>query len=746
MLCTVMFLCCSALADWHPSEGPLMTRWAKQVSPANVHREYPRPQMVRKDWLNLNGLWEYTIEPRDQGQPSNFDGQILVPFPIESALSGVMKPVGEASRLWYRRTFEIPGKWANQRILLHFGAVDWDTTVWINGKEIGNHRGGYDPFSFDITDALNDAGPQEVVLSVWDPTNTGTQPRGKQVKEPRGIWYTAVTGIWQTVWLEPVPETYIESIRIVPDIDSKLIRVIAACPGMAVGYSIEAEAKDGWFTNAKGQGKAGEEIVLNIKKPKLWSPDSPFLYDLKVTLKDSKGKKADAVSSYFGMRKISLDKDKEGITRLFLNNKPLFHFGPLDQGWWPDGLYTAPSDKALRYDIEVLKELGCNMLRKHVKVEPARLYYWCDKLGLMVWQDMPNGDKHIGRQSADIKRSEESATQFELELKRVVDAFRNHPCIVMWVPFNEGWGQYDTARIVDFVKELDPTRLVNQASGWADRGVGDVQDIHRYPGPAAPPVEENRAAVLGEFGGLGLPVKGHTWQDEKNWGYRSYKTPEELTDAYVTLIDNLRSLIGGGLCAGVYTQTTDVEIEVNGLMTYDRAMVKMDAKRGAAANRRLYLPPPVVKTIVPTSQQQPQSWRYTTSKPADGWQRADFDDSAWQKGQGGFGTEGTPEAIVHTEWKTSDIWLRRTFELENKALGRPQLLIHHDEDAEVYINGQLITKLEGYTSNYIQASLDDNAKNALKAGSNCLAIHCHQKSGGQFIDAGLVEVVEQRAK
>ena len=746
MLCTVMFLCCSALADWHPSEGPLMTRWAKQVSPANVHREYPRPQMVRKDWLNLNGLWEYTIEPRDQGQPSNFDGQILVPFPIESALSGVMKPVGEASRLWYRRTFEIPGKWANQRILLHFGAVDWDTTVWINGKEIGNHRGGYDPFSFDITDALNDAGPQEVVLSVWDPTNTGTQPRGKQVKEPRGIWYTAVTGIWQTVWLEPVPETYIESIRIVPDIDSKLIRVIAACPGMAVGYSIEAEAKDGWFTNAKGQGKAGEEIVLNIKKPKLWSPDSPFLYNLKVTLKDSKGKKADAVSSYFGMRKISLDKDKEGITRLFLNNKPLFHFGPLDQGWWPDGLYTAPSDKALRYDIEVLKELGCNMLRKHVKVEPARLYYWCDKLGLMVWQDMPNGDKHIGRQSADIKRSEESATQFELELKRVVDAFRNHPCIVMWVPFNEGWGQYDTARIVDFVKELDPTRLVNQASGWADRGVGDVQDIHRYPGPAAPPVEENRAAVLGEFGGLGLPVKGHTWQDEKNWGYRSYKTPEELTDAYVTLIDNLRSLIGGGLCAGVYTQTTDVEIEVNGLMTYDRAMVKMDAKRGAAANRRLYLPPPVVKTIVPTSQQQPQSWRYTTSKPADGWQRADFDDSAWQKGQGGFGTEGTPEAIVHTEWKTSDIWLRRTFELENKALGRPQLLIHHDEDAEVYINGQLITKLEGYTSNYIQASLDDNAKNALKAGSNCLAIHCHQKSGGQFIDAGLVEVVEQRAK
>jgi len=744
VLCSLC-ICSSVWADWQPANGPLMTRWAEKVSPDRVHPEYPRPQMVRKNWLNLNGLWEYAIQPKDQPRPENFDGQILVPFPVESALSGVMKPVGEDNRLWYRRTFEVPRKWKNRRILLHFGAVDWETTVWVNGRELGSHRGGYDPFTCDITDALNDTGPQEIILSVWDPTNTGYQPRGKQVKKPGGIWYTAVTGIWQTVWAEPVSETHIKSLKIVTDIDAETACVTAICSLGTIGYSVEAQAKDGWFTKARGKGEAGEEIVLKIKKPKLWSPDSPFLYDLKVTLKNSKGKTVDAVSSYFGMRKISLGKDEKGVTRLFLNNKPLFMFGPLDQGWWPDGLYTAPTDEALRYDIDVLKKLGCNMLRKHVKVEPARLYYWCDKLGLLVWQDMPNGDKHIRGNEPDLKRSEESATQFELELKRVIYAFRNHPCIVMWVPFNEGWGQYDTPRIVNLIKELDPTRLVNNTSGWADRGVGDVHDIHRYPGPAAPPTEENRAAVLGEFGGLGLPVKGHTWQDEKNWGYRSYETREELTDAYVALLDNLRSLISDGLCAGVYTQTTDVEIEVNGLMTYDRAMIKMDVKKATAANKSLYLPPPVTKTIVPTSQKQGQAWRYTTSEPRIGWYRTAFLDSDWQEGKGGFGTEGTPGAVVGTVWNSSDIWLRRMFELESTKLSRPQLLIHHDEDAEVYINGLLVAKLQGYTSSYVRAGLDEKAQKVLRVGSNCLAVHCTQTTGGQYIDLGLVEVIEQSA-
>jgi len=744
ILCTVLLSCSSLRAEWQPAKGPLMTKWAKRVSPGKVHREYPRPQMVRKNWQNLNGLWDYAIKPKDNPQPENFDGQILVPFPVESALSGVMKPVGEENRLWYKRTFEIPRKWKGQRVLLHFGAVDWDTTVWINGTKVGTHRGGYDPFTFDITDALKDTGQQEVILSVWDPTNAGTQPRGKQVKKPGGIWYTAVTGIWQTAWLEPVSAAHIESFKIVPDIDNKSVRITAACPN-AADYSVELEAKDGWFTKARGKGRPGEEIILNIKKPKLWSPDSPFLYNLKVTLKNSKGKKVDAVSSYFGMRKIEIKKDNKGINRLFLNNKPLFQFGPLDQGWWPDGLYTAPTDAALRYDIEVLKKLGCNMLRKHVKIEPARLYYWCDKLGLMVWQDMPSGDKYIGGRDPDIQRSPESARQFEAELTAMIKTFYNHPSIIMWVPYNEGWGQWDTPRIVDLIKKLDPTRLVNNTSGWSDRGVGDVHDIHSYPGPAAPPTEENRAAVLGEFGGLGLPVKGHTWQDEKNWGYRSYKTREDLTDAYVVLIDNLRSLIGDGLSAAVYTQTTDVEIEVNGWMTYDRAMIKMNAKKAAAANKRLYLPAPILKTIVPTSQKEPQSWRYTTSEPSDGWQKPNFDDSDWLKGPGGFGTKGTPGTVVRTEWKTSDIWVRRTFELKDEKLSRTQLVIHHDEDADIYINGQLITKLEGYTSSYVRATLDEKARSALKVGSNCIAIHCHQTTGGQYIDAGLVDVTEQSA-
>jgi len=441
-----------------------------------------------------------------------------------------------------------------------------------------------------------------------------------------------------------------------------------------------------------------------------------------------------------------LGKDKDGITRLFLNNKPLFQYGPLDQGWWPDGLYAAPSDEALRYDIEVLKRLGCNMLRKHVKVEPARLYYWCDKLGLLVWQDMPNGDRHIRSDEPDLKRSEGSARQFELELTRVINALRNHPSIIMWVPFNEGWGQYDTPRIVDLVKKLDPTRLVNSASGWTDRRVGDIHDIHSYPGPAKPPNEAGRAAVLGEFGGLGLPIKGHTWQDERNWGYRSYKTRDELTDAYLALLENLRLLIGEGLSAAVYTQTTDVEIEVNGLMTYDRAMIKMDVEKTGAANRRLYLPPPVTNTVVPASQTQGQTWRYTTTKPGDGWQLEHFDDFAWRTGKGGFGSKGTPGAVIGTEWNSSDIWLRRTFELDNKSLNKPLLLIHHDEDAEVYINGQLVANLKNYTTGYIRARLDKKAVKTLKTGKNCIAVHCRQTTGGQYIDVGLVDIKEQSTR
>jgi len=520
--------------------------------------------------------------------PEHYDGYILVPFPVESSLSGVKRPVGKDNRLWYRRTFMVPKEWRKKRILLNFEAVDWETTVWINGRQIGRHRGGYDPFAFDITDALKKRGKQAVVLSVWDPIDKGTQPHGKQVRNPHGIWYTSVTGIWRTVWMEPVEQNHIESLRIIPDIDTGQVHVIAYCANKALGYQVELEVNEKEGDKKSASGGVGQKISLVLKDPELWSPDSPYLYDLKVILKDSRDREIDHFTSYFGMRKISVEEDEAGIKRIFLNNRPQLMIGPLDQGWWPDGLYAAPTDEALRYDLEVIKKLGMNMLRKHVKVEPQRFYSWCDRLGVLVWQDMPSGDAHVGREGKDIERSPESAGQFEAELTRMIDTLFNHPSIVMWVPFNEGWGQYDTERIVDRIKQLDPTRLVNNASGWADRGVGDVHDIHSYPGPEAPKNELMRAAVLGEFGGLGLPIKEHTWKDENNWGYRSFQSTEELTNAYLEIIEKLKVLVDRGLSAAVYTQTSDVENEVNGLMTYDRSIIKMDLEKTAKANKELY--------------------------------------------------------------------------------------------------------------------------------------------------------------
>lgn len=588
-------------AQWQPAQGPLMTRWAKDVKPDKAHPEYPRPQMERKDWLNLNGMWDYAICPRNEAKPSQYEGQILVPFPIESALSGVMKPVSDQQRLWYHRSFTVPSKWKGQRVLLHFGAVDWETVVYVNGKEVGTHRGGYDGFSFDITDALIAGGTQELVVAVFDPTDAGYQPRGKQVHKPNGIWYTPTSGIWQTAWLEPVSAARVESLHIVPSVDDESVTVQfnVKAPGGAV--KLEATVLDGRKTVAQAsiqdgdvKGAASPRITLKVPQPKLWSPSAPFLYDLKVRVLVN-DKVVDEVKSYFGMRKISVAKDAAGTLRLFLNNQALFQYGPLDQGFWPDGLYTAPTDEALRYDIEITKALGFNMARKHVKVEPERWYYWCDKLGLLVWQDMPSGN--FGHGDTDKAVSPEATANYRQELKAMIDGRKNHPCIVMWVPFNEGWGQHETPATVEWVKNYDPTRLVNNASGWVDRKVGDVNDIHVYPGPGAPKLEANRAGVLGEFGGLGLPIKGHTWQAEKNWGYRNFKTPDELTDAYLGLMDRLHPLTGtDGLGAAVYTQTTDVEIEVNGLMTYDRALIKMNQALITEANKKLYVAPQPRKT------------------------------------------------------------------------------------------------------------------------------------------------------
>ncbi len=578
----------------------IQTRWAKEVSAENVLTEYPRPQMVRKEWKNLNGLWQYTIQ-QESNIPTDFDGQILVPFAIESQLSGVQKRISKNEILWYRRTLEIPSNWKNDQVILHFGAVDWEAIVFVNGIKIGMHQGGYDPFTFDITHALNSTGPQELIVRVWDPTSEGTQARGKQVTEPNGIWYTPVSGIWQTVWMEPVPKSFIQSIRITPNVDTeKVMIVVKGDRNLDKEYSLAFNIYEAGEKVASGNGLFGNVIELKIVNPKLWSPNSPFLYDIEIVLSKS-GKTMDKVKSYFGMRKISISKDTNGHSRMLLNNDVLFHYGTLDQGWWPDGLYTAPTDEALRYDIEVTKQLGFNTIRKHVKVEPARWYYHCDKIGMLVWQDMPNGDKSAdwrgpsGYDGREMNRSAQSAHQYNEEWKAIMDANYNHPSIVMWVPFNEAWGQFNTVNTINWTMNYDRSRLVNGPSGGNFFAAGHTVDEHRYPGPGmpetqlhAPEIMKDRILILGEFGGLGLPIEGHLWQNKNNWGYRTLTGREELLKSYKTLIDEFPPLIKRGLAAAIYTQTTDVEGEINGLMTYDREIIKMDAEKMRVINQSLY--------------------------------------------------------------------------------------------------------------------------------------------------------------
>ena len=583
--------------EWKIVEGKITTPWAEKVNPSGPLPEYPRPQMVRDNWLNLNGLWDYAIKPKETQDVSGYDGKILVPFAVESALSGIGKVVGKENVLLYRHTVTLPKDFKNKKILLHFGAVDWQCAVVVNGVKVGSHTGGYDPFNFDITAALKKSGIQEIKVTVWDPTDEGPQPRGKQVKTPKSIWYTPVTGIWQTVWLEAVPETYIQSTRLIPDIDKETLTLRAVINNLKPGDRIKISAWDGTQKIAE-QDTDGLEVSLSIPNARLWSPANPFLYDLRITVM-RQGKTIDEVRSYFAMRKISMAPDQNGIQRMLLNNEFLFQYGPLDQGWWPDGLYTAPTDEALKFDIEKTKEMGFNMIRKHVKVEPARWYYHCDKMGMLVWQDMPSGDMGnrwdsrpgiIGVATAK-QRTPESENIFRTEWKAIMDATINFPCIVVWVPFNEAWGQFKTEEIVNWTMSYDPTRLVNAASGGNFHSVGHILDLHNYPDPAMPSPElfgSEQIIVLGEYGGLGLPLEGHTWQEKNNWGYQSFPNKGELLIKYEDFIGRFPSLIEKGLSAAIYTQTTDVEIETNGLMTYDRKVVKMPEDRLKQAHQKLY--------------------------------------------------------------------------------------------------------------------------------------------------------------
>lgn len=581
--------------SWKPVEGQLMTRWVSKIDPENPLPKYPRPQLRRKEWLNLNGLWDYAIRPKEQNYIDSFEGKILVPYPIESALSGIKRKLDPKQKLWYHQTFTIPDLWNQKKILLHFGAVDWETTIWINKKLVGIHKGGYTPFNFEISDYLNTSKVNEIIISVWDPTDKGYQERGKQSLNPKIISYTAVSGIWQTVWLEPVSDTFIENLKMVPNIDKESLKLLVEVKDLQPNDVILIRIFEKNSQIIADHEIVEKEVEIYIKSPKLWSPESPYLYDIIVEIKRN-DIILDKVESYFGMRKISLSEDSNGIKRLELNNKEFFQYGTLDQGYWPDGLYTAPTDEALRYDIKITKELGFNFIRKHVKVEPARWYYYCDTIGILVWQDMPNGGftkiTGIPNNVNEYKetRKDPDKKNYLNELDSMIKSLINSPSIVTWVPFNEGWGQFDTNGVCEKIKKLDPSRLVDAASGWYDVGVGDICDRHSYPNPIMPLKDKinSRAAVVGEFGGLGLEIIDHMWKFQNKFVYRNFQDKDELIEKYEKLISKLKRLILKGLSAAIYTQITDVEQEINGLLTYDREIIKMDKKKICELNLSLY--------------------------------------------------------------------------------------------------------------------------------------------------------------
>ncbi len=577
-----------------PFLSELITTWGAQVTPANAWTEYPRPQLVREGWQNLNGQWDYAITPIAQRTPpAAWDGRILVPFSLESKLGGVQRLLDAGDALWYRRGFSVTPA-AGRRTLLNFEAVDYRCEVFVNGRSVGAHVGGHTPFSVDVTDAIR-PGANELVVRVEDETE-GWQLRGKQVRKAHGIWYTQVSGIWQTVWLEQVPSSYIQTLTMGTDAAAGSITVRPGIGGPGPARAVRVSVIDNGSVVASAAGEGA--LTVTVKNPRLWSPASPHLYDLEIVLADAGGAVVDRVRSYAGIRTVGKARDAGGHWRFTLNGQPVFHWGPLDQGWWPDGLLTPPSDAAMRADIAFLKSAGFNMIRKHIKVEPRRYYYHCDQLGMMVWQDHVSGGPgpkwtRLQPNPQDADWPDDRHAQFMLELGRMIDTLESHPSIVVWVPFNEAWGQHRTMDVGAWVAKRDPSRLLNIASGGNFWPVGDIVDDHKYPHPGFafdPARDQHYVKVMGEFGGHGFPVPGHLWDaGRQNWGYGGLpQTEAEFKERYATSIRMLNDLRAQGIAAGVYTQTTDVEGEINGLLTYDRKVAKMPAADLAKLHQVLF--------------------------------------------------------------------------------------------------------------------------------------------------------------
>ena len=746
----------------------MTTVFGDKVTPENAWRDYPRPQMVRDNWTCLNGQWDYAVTKvvKTPGRPEKGDGKITVPFAIESKLSGVGRLIEPDEYLWYTRKITCKAT-KGRRTLLHFDGVDFRTMVFIGHREVENvpHEGGQNAFTLDITDYVT-AGENELTVCVWDPTEAFINSRGKQSFRPSGCFYTRTTGIWQSVWMEEVPDTYINSYKVTPDIDKGTV-------DFSFDVSSPLFAKSEVTVEAAGAKAVTVNGKATLKMPKgfkLWSPESPNLYNFTASCGQ------DVVKGYFGMRKFAKEKDANGILRFYLNNEPYFILGTLDQGWWPDGLLTPPSEEAMKYDIQVLKDCGFNMMRKHIKVEPMRYYYLCDTMGILLLQDMPsgNGDPNSPFRAETVKRYH----LFRQELKEEIDALYNVPSIVMWIPYNEGWSQHDqflTHTTLDWVKAYDPSRLVNGPSGWCDfeggnlwdRGdtqhlpegvceAADVVDMHNYRGPGMHKVNPRRISFLGEFGGLGHPVSGHLWKEVKggNWGYggiEDTKTREGLEKTYLGLMDRLAGYAVEGLAGSVYTQTTDVEIEINGFMTYDRKVLKFDAAKIRAAHER------VVKMAYEAAKckkhreqvtakldPNPKAWAWTTQAPAGDWFKAAYNDADWKRSAGGFGNKMVYDlnkrAKYVTEWTTERLWVRRHFNWKkpNGKVLAAVLEMFHDEDATVYLNGQKILSVPGYNGNWDSFRLDVDAFNAaVKTGDNVIAVEIKQTVGGQYFDLGL---------